>query len=463
MSKSKFKGKNDSKGLPEKSKYNVDGWTNLHTKSGYSQYDKKANVKFLPKARLGEKELNDLYEFEGLGSKIIDIYPQYALKEGFIIEGDEENQITDVIDDLGIMKKVKRHLTVDRINGGSLMFFGLDDGGETDDELNINNLKEISFVQVYDRFRVQIQDSDIQKDPNEPRFNLPEFYEITPENGMQFKAHYSRVHILDGLEVSERSRIALESWGNPVFQEIFNKLSSTVSVFDNVQDITYDFIQTILQIDNLQQMIYAGETDKVRERLNIIDEGRSMMHTILLDSKEKYYKESSTVSGLDKIMQEFYIVLAAVARTPVTLLMGRSPAGENSTGKADFESFYGWVESYQKDKVLGIISTIMFYIENSSEYKITIPEDDILKIKFNPIKKPDLKELSEINKSKAEIYSMYVDRNILLPEEVLYLLENDKDSGITIDLELRKKIMSEMESITPEVKEPKEPKEKDVD
>jgi len=426
---------------------NTDGWQNLFTKSGFNQYDKKANKQFKINKTLGEYVLDDLYEGEGLGSKIIDVYPLYALKEGFVIEGDPENQILDVYENLKLFKPIKRSLIIDRIHGGSLIFFGLNDGGDAEDEVNLDRLDGIEFTQVYDRWRVQWYDEDLQTDINKPRYNEPEFYRITPINGQEFKVHYSRTYILDGLQVSDRVRNTLRGWGNPVFQEIFTKLSSCMAVFDNVEDVTYDFMQTIIKMDNLQQMIYSDQIDKVRDRMNIIDEGRSTMHTIMLDTKEDYTKSSSSVAGLPQVMQEYYIMLAAVSRLPVTLLMGRSPAGENATGQADFESFYGWVEAYQLDKVQGLVEFINQLIINSKAYKIKLPENGTLKVIFKPIKKPDPKELSEINTKKIEDYSKLIDRNVLLPEEVLWLLNNDKQSGVYIDINKRKELLNKMESI----------------
>ncbi len=438
--------------MTKKSKHN-DGWMNIFTKSGYRKYDKKANKVYKNLIRLTEVNLDDLYESEGLGAKIIDTYPHYATKEGFTIEGDEENTIIDKYIDLKINKEIKKHLILDRVHGGSLMFFGLNDGGTTEDELNINNLKSIDFIQVYDRWKVEYNDYDLQSDPSKPNFNKPERYRVTPINGTEFMVHNSRVHILDGLLLSDRRRNELNGWGNSIFQRIFNKLSSCNAVYDNVEDITYDFIQTILKLSNLQQLVYNDETDVINERLNIIDMGRSMMHTIAIDKDESYEKSSSSVTGLDKIIQEFYIILSAVGLIPVTLLMGISPAGENATGQADFENFYGWVESYQKDKLQSILELINYFIINCKDYKIKIPEDTTLRIRFYPIKKPDLKELSEINEKKVKALNDLIDRNVLLPQEVLFILNNDEHSGINIDLEKRKELLLEAEKANVKIKE----------
>ena len=41
-------------------------------------------------------------------------------------------------------------------------------------------------------------------------------------------------------------------------------------------------------------------------------------------------------------------MLSAVTNIPQTILFGRSPAGENSTGDSDFENYYNYIERIQK-------------------------------------------------------------------------------------------------------------------
>lgn len=428
----------------------MDGWRNLLTRSGYSEYDKTANRSFRLLHRLQEADLNEMYRGEGFAKKVIDVPVHEMMREGWWLEGDEDGEINDTLrsDELGLMKAVRRHLTWDRLHGGSLLVLGIDDGGGLEDEANEAGVRRLMFAHVYDRWQVQVQDADLEKDPNKERFNLPEYYEVTPTVGVSFKVHHSRCHVLDGVDIPDRERQKNQGWGDSALQAVFTRLASLGGVYKNVETITEDFVQTILQIDNLQDLIAAGEEDVIRRRLAIIDEARHVLNTILLDSREKYEKSVSSVSGLEKVIQEFAIALSAVTSIPVTLLMGRSPAGMDATGEADTRSWYDRVASMQSDKLKPVLDWLLGWVLAAEEYGLSPDGDEELTVQFNPLWQPSEKERAETYKTYAEGDMAYVGQGVLLPEEVAearFTGDSVEDTGIEVNIEERKRILEENE------------------
>jgi hypothetical protein len=278
-------------------------------------------------------------------------------------------------------------------------------------------------------------------DETSERYGKPEFYEVTPTSGVPFKVHWTRCSLLDGVDVPDRERAKEQGWGDSVLQACYIRLAALAGVYCNVESITEDFIQTILKMENLQELIAADQEDLVQKRINIIDQTRHVLNTILLDSREDYDKKASSVTGLDGIIQEFAVALSAVTNIPVTKLMGRSPAGENATGESDMRQWYDEVAALQKDKLRPPLDWVIGVLQDCSEYKL--PGDE-LAVTFLPLWQPTDKEKADAYKTNAEADASYIDRGVLLPEEVVvarFQGEGAEDTGIEVDLEERKRLL----------------------
>jgi len=391
-----------------------DGWQNLMSLLG-TQYDRKTHFKYKFPGRLDNLTLNSLYRGEGFAKKVVDLPVHHMTREWFNIEGDTDGKFNDVYKEIKFKKHLKTHFRWDRLHGGSGMVFGLDDGGMFHEEVNYNRLKKIHFIKVYDRWSIKHNINYRDDDPNSPTFGELLYYDIIPTRGVQFVVHRSRVHILDGLEISNRERHANQEWGDSVLQAVYDYVKGLANMYSNVESIVEDFIQTILKIENLQQLVATGREDLIKKRMEILDLGRSLMNTMLIDDKEDYEKKASQTRGVEKIIQEFAIGLSAVSNIPITLLMGRSPAGMDATGDSDLTIFYDWISSLQEEKPLTCIDFTNNLIVNCSEYKVG-SENPI--VDFCPLWQPTEKEVVESHKAQAETDAMYIDRGVLSADEV---------------------------------------------
>ena len=392
-----------------------DGWQNLVTLLGTTK-DKKTYLTNKFRGRLDQNLLNALYRGDGFGRKIVDLPIYHMLREWFKIEGDTDGEYQKIYKQIKFKKYLKRHLTWDALHGGSLLVAGLEDGGTFEDEVNWNNLKKIDFLKAYDRWSVHTQYDYRIRDPENPRYGEFEFYDVTPhDGGTRFKVHWTRAHRLEGIDISERERKANNYWGDSVLQAPYDYIRSFANVYSNAESIVEDFVQTILSIENLQQLIATGQEQLVKTRMEILDMSRSLINAMILDSNEKFEKKSSSVAGLNKLLQEFAIVLSAVSNIPVTILMGRSPAGMNATGESDERSFYDRVGGLQEDKALEPIDWINKLIVNSNEYNVSITEPVV---EFNPLWQPTQEEIIKTHKDQAEIDKIYIETSVLTEQEV---------------------------------------------
>ncbi len=394
-----------------------DGWANIYTGMGLENKDKATGKFFKKRIQLGEETISALYADEGMGKKLVDLPVDTMFKNWVKIESDTQETFAKVYEKIGLKKRMKKHCKWSRAHGGSLLLAGMSDG-TSDFELPVNYgaLKTIDFFQVYDRWRVYIDPTDYETNENNVRYGKPEFYTIRGFGGDEFKVHYSRCHILSGELVPAKYQSSVKNvWGNSIYQALFDYITRFGTMGASVDSIIDDFIQTIVQIENLQQLVHSGQDKEVKDRMKLIGLGKSMIKTVVLDSKENYTKQASSVSGLADLVRETYIILAAVSNIPVTLLMGRSPAGQNSTGEADFKAWYDYIETLQEEQMLDCFKWINDLIVNCSGYKVSTKEPLVT---FLPLVTPTLEELLKSKKQQADIDYIYWQMNVLSEEEI---------------------------------------------
>ena len=159
--------------------------------------------------------------------------------------------------------------------------------------------------------------------------------------------------------------------------------------------------QGILKLDGLTSTLSMDGGEKmVQKRLQLLDMGRHLMNTMAVDSADDYDQKSITLTGVQTIIQEFQQALSAVTDIPATILFGRSPAGENATGEADFENYYNMVSRIQQRKLKPHLSRLLEILNACSEYQLHLPAE--YTIEFCPLWNASDKEQAETAKLHAE-------------------------------------------------------------
>jgi phage-related protein (TIGR01555 family) len=96
--------------------------------------------------------------------------------------------------------------------------------------------------------------------------------------------------------------------------------------------------------------------------------------------------------------------VAGAARTPVTKLFGRSPAGMNATGESDLQNYYDYIDGLRENDFREIIEKLLPILAMSAWGRI--PDD--LDISFPPMKTADPTQRAEITqKTTGSILSAY--------------------------------------------------------
>jgi hypothetical protein len=176
------------------------------------------------------------YERGGMAGRIIDIYPQYTWKGGFVlVDGDERSDdkgaksaFLQAWVKLAAAQQIWRHFravdTLARIGRFAVMLIGAVDGSQNLEE-PMGSVRDLAYLNVFGEPDVSILEETAEADPQSPRFGLPKFYQIDLGKPLgKVKVHYSRViHVAEG-------RLKSDLYGYPALERVYNSLIDKLKV-----------------------------------------------------------------------------------------------------------------------------------------------------------------------------------------------------------------------------------------
>jgi len=395
-----------------------DNWMNLFTGLG-TRGDKSAYTSFSGYTWLDDRLLSELWVGDGFAKKISSCFADDSTREWIKIKNDTDNELFNKLVKLKSANAFNKALKWRRHFGGSLIVMGINDGGKLEEPVDMNKIKSVDYLRVYDRVRVYMTNFNFMQDPEDPNYGNPEFYTIFPQWSAAYNVHRSRVLIFKGLEVPEwMMSTRWWFWGMSCIQPIWTDLKNLAAGVNHIVKLLYEFTMGKYKVKNLAQIMSEDDgTNKVMEMLDIIDLGKSIINAYILDADgEDFTRDSVGVSGLPELLDRYMILLSGVSNTPVTKLFGRSAAGLNATGENDQDDYDDAVKSDQENYLKPEIQTLVDIINASKEIKKKVKEPIV---EFNPLKQMSEKEKLANQLVQAQIDKIYTnDTGVLNEEEV---------------------------------------------
>lgn len=422
---------------------NQDGYVNAVIGYGTRSRDPQMHTSYAGR-RVNDREYwqeyEDLFTYNGLAQKIIKAPADEAVRAGFSLkdgEADiEQNDVVQsILEDLDFRQVFSTALCWDRLFGGGAVLLMLDDGGELSEPVNERQLRRIECMKAYDA--QDVNPLAYCEDPADERYGLPNVYTVINYNGASFNVDASRLLIFDGGIVSNRMRRERNGWGGSIMEQVQDSLERYNTSHDFATLAIERLSQSVTKFDGLADMLSTEFGEKqVEKRLQLIDMARGMMNTIALDKEDEYDLKNVTLAGIKDVLDEFEIALCAAADIPATVLFGRSPQGQNSTGESDFENYYNMIERIQQRKIKPQIYRLLHLMDCCSEYALNLPQD--FTIDFAKLWNPSAKEQAETKQIEADARAkeaaaaaQYVSLGALDPQEVRQKL----DDGDEYDLD----------------------------
>lgn len=415
-----------------------DGYVNLLNKYGTAQ-DNSTAYSYTPEGPVSDMDLTEMYQDGGLFSKIIDAPAEEAVKKGFetgVTDDKAEEYIQDTLAWLEWDESIATAIKWSRLYGGSIAVMMIDDGRGLDEPLDLGAVRGIEELRVYDRsiaipdynsiYRIE-PPAEGGRNRYRHRFLQPEFYDVSSIYG-SFRVHESRCLVFRNGKVPERSTMTqYRHWGIPEYIRIRKELREAITAPSYAVKMLEKCVQAIYGMKNLADLLSTDEgEDTVLRRLQVIDMARNFLNSIAIDADgETYDFKSMSLAGVKDIVETTFATISSVTNIPQTVLFGRSPAGENSTGEGDMENWYSYIERNQKVQVVPNLKYLLDIIVKAGMAQGYITEDPKPKLEMNPLW--SLSEVEQANvdqvkantaQVKAATAQMYVDMQVVGPEEV---------------------------------------------
>lgn len=399
-----------------------DNWQNVLTGLGTSR-DKTVFGRFVALQPINEVELTSLYHENDTAKRVVALKPQEMMRKGFEVNIEDDTEASSAVGqklrDLRAGQRLRDGMIWGRLYGGAAMIVGADDGGASEEPLDETRIKSVEFLHVVDK-RYLVPESYFE-DPLSKDFGEPQAYRVITRRGTtNVVIHRSRLLFFGGAHTSDEERDRLGGWDHSVLRHVYDPLRQFDSVWKAAEHLVSDASQAVFKIQGLLDMIAGGQKDVLATRMTLVDMSRSVARAILLDADggEEFSREATSFTDAATMVDKFMLRLASAAETPVTILMGQSPAGMNATGESDFRWFYDTIATAQKNDLQPEVERLVRILMLAKDGPTKGAEPDVWSIKWAPLWQPTPSEQAELEKEAAEKDKIYIDSQVLLPEEV---------------------------------------------
>jgi uncharacterized protein len=427
----------------------LDAWQNESTGFGTSR-DKTTYSVHVRDLVLSDNELESLYAEDDLCALVVDLVPDEMLREGYDLEagadsdGDEDDEadretgkaICEALEELDAHDKLTQTDVWARLYGGAVLVLGVDDGAAAHTPLRPERARRLDWLLPIDR-RFVTPHTFYSKGP---KAREPETYYIQQPGVLgvpskTFVIHESRLIIFRGARTSFYERQRRNYWDNSVLLRPYRTVRSFATGFKAVEILLTDGPSGVLKIKNLRDYLGGAGRAALEKRMAELELMRSVVRGTVVDSEESYERMQFSWAGIQDVLDRLMLRLSSAVRIPVTILMGQSPAGMNATGESDFRWFYDQVKARQVSTLEPRIKRLIRVLCATKEGPTAGKVPESIKLKWRPLWRPTALEQAQIRKAHADEAAVYVNADVITPEEVA--ISPNFPSGYSINRKVR--------------------------
>lgn len=431
-----------------KNVFRIDGWKNFLTGVNATTRDKRTASFIAHPQTFMQEDLERFFRGNDLARRICTLPALDMTRKGYELdiedaEPEVKNGVAQYLKDLGWFKELFALATFARLYGRCYILVGVDDGKDMAEPVDFENIRSIKYLNVLDPWALRVK--DLQRNPLEPDFGQPEtFYvNITPAGGFQNGAgevretaqfgtvvHKDRVMWLDGSMMTPyQARFSGSQLGSSsnlawcpdsIFVALYPIIRDYDQSWDSSAILLQDFAQAVYKIKGLGEMMASDGEKAVRDRMQIVDESRSVLRAMLLDAEfEDFERKATPITGLPEMMDRWLQRVSAAAEIPIPLLFGSPTGGLNASDDGAYEGYYNLVQAKQANDLEPVIrkmTRLAMCAKDNPGTNGTEPET--WSICFEPLWSLSAKEEAELRKTQADTDALYITNQVLTPAEV---------------------------------------------
>lgn len=403
-----------------------DGWFNIITGLG-TKKDKNTYAE-AEWTKTPRERAEALFSSDEIGAKAAKIIPYDGTREGITWNMDKNSDHETVVK--FIESEFKRldaweifawAWTLARVYGGSTVFMSVDDGARSlASPLRPEKVKRIKNLTVFDRWELDINQSDIISDLGDPNYGTPKYYTYQASSGAgtsgeMIRIHHSRLIRFDGIYLPMRLYKKNNYWHDSIYGSLYQAIRNYASVHDAIAVILSEFNQPVFHIEGMTEALSQDEDELVMKKLETVNLMRSAARAVVLDKEDEFTNVSTNVAGGKELVDLTVQRLVAGIDVPHTRLLGNSPTGLGGTGQSELINYYDNVKAQQQVVLRGPIETLTNILFEGVDAP-TKPED--LTFEFNPLFQLDQEKELRTRQMQADIDETYINAGVYDTHEV---------------------------------------------
>lgn len=415
--------------------FRMDGWKKLLTGFGMLKDKSMANGGAHPVFdRLLPWALELLYYAGGVAKNAVDIPAESMVQHGFEVTGDD-GTLYAAFEEIHGAAQIELALKWTRMLGGALVIMDVAGGGDWEMPWYPEKGGTIRGLKVYPCERIMLGEMMVVQMPESPYFENYEMFVVRKSDGNTFKVHASRCLVFKS---TTRVDPTFPGW---LEGERFWGLSNIYEGLEDARNygLSKQGVSHLMQecsvgkftLTNLEQLVAESNYKAIYQRLEAMDEQKSVINGIFLGEGENYTRENVTFAGVPEVLDRQMMSVAGSYRIPVTKLFGRSAAGMNATGEGDDDNYNAFITGLQKVQLLPQLQRLLYCINASTKtIKGKNGKAPKICIEFNPLSKRDQLKDAQVRETMSRADRNYVEAGII-PGEVI--IKNRFAGGYNID------------------------------
>jgi len=393
----------------------------------------RGNSYFYIEGALPYTEQEAMWITTWIGKKIIEIPNEYAFKNGFtfrIPDNEEvEAQILELYEKLNLEQLVRQACMNADLYGGSVLMtrHKLQNPMEEFNHDLLNSSPEgIDFFERDMTYITVVPHIVIQS----RQYMKPKTISITG-----LTADASHFLIFTGVDLPIRRAPSYKYLGMSVYENVYRAILNDEMISSAIPNLVVRNNVYYYKMHGLSDLAKNKHDDLILSRLKLLEDSKSFLNAGVIDIEDDVSIVSQTFAGLADIDKRSIERLSAATGIPATILLGKSPDGMNSTGDADLEIFYNYIQAKQKriepnmKRLFKILVHIVTGKDLDFEFEFNKPQQ-VSKEKQSDIDMKYLenaRRMQELGMPEKTMLEYLADYGIITTEEVDEALELENE------------------------------------
>lgn len=339
--------------------------------------------------------LSQMYVEHGVVQTLVDQPVDDAFRAGFEIkssqlDGNDIEKIHKYLQRHRAIKALKQGLKWARLFGGGGVLLITPQNPERPFTLDSLRDKTPIIFQPVDMWELYQDKINIQGDLH-PSDNDDEFYHYYAK-----RVHKSRVMRFNGKEAPSFVRPRLRGWGMSELERLVRSINQYLKNQDVVFELLDEAKIDVYKIKGFNSaLLNAAGTRSVSSRIQFANMLKNYNNALTMDKEDDYQQKQINFSGLDKMLEQIRVGVAADLKMPVSKLFGISVAGFGS-GEDEIENYNSMIEGEIREPAK---ASVIELIEIACQQLFGFAPDD-LTIDWNPLRMMSAEQEEKVKDSQ---------------------------------------------------------------